>query len=107
MDNKLTVTEVFDAVLRERARQDAIWPQDKAPLPPSDEMRLIQYLVTRANEQWYRTQDNIVDGMKINPADQTALVKIAAVCFRALARHGLPLEQDQYLKVWSQSDVQK
>ncbi len=107
MSHKASMEQVLEAVLKERLKQDLYYPQDAAPMPPSDEMRLIQYLVTRANEQWYRTQDAFVDGVKINSADQVALIKIAAVCFRALTRHGLPLDQDNYLKVWSQSDIDK
>jgi len=83
----LTRQEVYQVIDGERNHQDEKWPQDP-PLSPSDEIRLMRVILSKADAEWYVTQDNVVRGVKVNPADLEALRKIAAVAVRAMETWG-------------------
>ncbi len=89
---KLSRKAVYKLIDGERSYQDLKWPQDPS-LPPSDELRIVRLLVSLADQAWYTTQDNLVDGVKVNPADLEAARKIAGVCVRLMENYGaLPRE---------------
>jgi len=83
----LSRQQVYEVIDAERDHQDEKWPQDP-PLPPSDEMRLIRVIMQNTDADWYVTEDNIISGTKVNPADLEALRKIAAVAVRAMETWG-------------------
>jgi hypothetical protein len=85
-------TEVAGVISQERQYQDDKWPQNP-PLPPSDELRLIRIICEQADKNWYTTQDRIVDGTKVNPADLDAMRKIAAVAVRCMETWGVEHRQ--------------
>lgn len=83
----LTQPEALVKILGERNYQDQKFPQDP-PLPPSDELRVIKLLIKEADSKWYTTRDSLVNGVKVNFADQEALRKIAATALRAIQTWG-------------------
>lgn len=85
--SELTRQQVYEVIDAERDHQDRKWSQDP-PLPPSDEMRLIRVIMQKADAAWYVTEDNIVNGTKVNPVDLEALRMIAAVSVRAMETWG-------------------
>ncbi|MBI3632722.1 MAG: hypothetical protein HY226_00360 [Candidatus Vogelbacteria bacterium] len=87
--SKLSRKKVYELIDGERKFQDTKWPQDPS-LPPSDEMRVIKKLLQLADDGWYITQDNLVAGTKVNPADLEAARKIAGVCVRLMENWGAP-----------------
>lgn len=80
--------EVYHIIDQERAHQQQKWDNGRIPLPPSDEMRLIQTLLARTNESWYNTDDDQSSGCKVNPADLAAMRQIAAIAVRCMENHG-------------------
>ncbi len=86
---KLSRREVYKLIDGERDYQDTKWPQDPS-LPPSDELRVVRKLLALADDGWYTTQDSLVDGVKVNPADLDAARKIAGVCVRLMENYGAP-----------------
>jgi hypothetical protein len=86
---KLSRKAVYRLIDGERDYQDKKWPQDPA-LPPSDELRVVRLLLALADSEWYKTQDYLVGGVKVNPADLDAARKIAGVCVRLMENYGAP-----------------
>lgn len=80
--------ETIAALEVEREYQDQKWPQNPA-LPPSDGLRLIRCILDQTDQKWYATQDQIIRGTKVNPADLDALRKIAAVAIRSMETWGI------------------
>ena len=91
---------VYQVIDKERAYQDAQYPENEAhpKLPPSDELRLIQTIINQAHEQWYKTRDRVIDGIKVNPSDLHMLRKIAACAIRCLEHFGAP-DRPEWVKV--------
>ena len=85
--SELTRQQVYEVIDAERSYQDERFTQDP-PLPPSDELRLIQVILRKADSEWYVTEDNVVKGTKVNPADLDALRMIGAVSVRAMETWG-------------------
>jgi len=81
--------DVYKLIDGERNHQDSKWPQNPK-LPPSDEIRLVKVIANLADSEWYTTQDEIIDGIKVNPADLVAARKIAAVCVRLMENYTTP-----------------
>ncbi len=79
--------KVYEIINDERLYQDNKWPQNP-PLPPSDEIRLIRTILAFTDTEWYRTQDKIIEGAKVNPADLDAMRKIAAIAVRCMETWG-------------------
>jgi len=87
----LTRDEANALIDTERDYQDRKWPDrhsGQPHLPPSDFLRLIRHIAQQADAAWYVTQDEIVDGIKVNPADMEAMRKIAACAKRAIELYG-------------------
>lgn len=90
MTNLTSREVVMLAIDVERQYQQSKWSeQESVPLPPSDEIRLIQHLINEATNKWYVTKDSIVDGHKVNPADLDAMRKIAACAVRCMENWGV------------------
>jgi len=80
--------DVFRVIENERVYQDAKWPAGLNPLPPSDELRLVRHILNMVDKTWYDTEDLIIEGTKVNPADLDAIRKVATICVRCMEHHG-------------------
>ncbi|MFA5987245.1 MAG: hypothetical protein WC797_01160 [Candidatus Paceibacterota bacterium] len=87
---KLSRKQVYELIDGERDYQDIKWPQQDKPSSSSDALRVVKVLLRLADSEWYTTQDFLVDGVKVNPADLAAARKIAGVCVRLMENFGAP-----------------
>lgn len=84
--------EVYKAIDAEREYQDEHWGDNRLPLPPSDELRLIRIYLQKADEGWHTTPDDQSSGVKVNKADLIAMRKIAAIAVRCMENFGVVTE---------------